>query len=49
MASEHIAQRKLMQRKAAATLDMLRATPGNRLKALKIVREAPSSISINGQ
>ena len=39
MASERIAQSKLMQRKAAATLDMLRAKPGNRLEALKIVRE----------
>ncbi|MFT7123539.1 MAG: proteic killer suppression protein [Bermanella sp.] len=49
MAFERIAQRKLMQLKAAATLDMLRTPPGNRLEALKSNRKGQYSIRINGQ
>jgi proteic killer suppression protein len=49
MAFERIAQRKLMQLKAAATLDMLRKPPGNRLEAQKSDRKGQYSIRINGQ
>jgi proteic killer suppression protein len=49
MAFERIAQRKLMQLKAAETIDMLRTPPGNRLEALKSDRKGQYSIRINGQ
>ena len=37
---ERVAQRKLAQLDAAATLDFLRVPPGNRLKALKVIVRA---------
>ena len=46
MAFERIAQRKLMQIKAAETLDMLRTPPGNRLEALKSDRKDHSTVSV---
>ena len=48
VAFERIAQRKLMQLKAAETLDML-GPSGNRLEALKRDRKGQYSIRINGQ
>jgi len=48
VAFERIAQRKLMQLKAAETLDML-GPSGNRLEALKSDRKGQYSIRINGQ
>ena len=48
-AIERVAQRKLAQLDAAATLDFLRAPPGNRLEALKGDREGLYSIRINAQ
>ena len=46
---ETVAQRKLAQLDAAATLDFLRAPPGNRLEALKGDRVGTHSIRINAQ
>ena len=46
---ERVAQRKLAQLDAAATLDFLRAPPGNRLEALKGDRVGTHSIRINAQ
>ena len=46
---ERVAQRKLAQLDAAATLDFLRVPPGNRLKALKGDRQGYYSIRINDQ
>ena len=48
VAFERIAQRKLMQLKAAETLGML-GPSGNRLEALKRDRKGQYSIRINGQ
>ena len=42
-----VAERKLAQLNAAATLDFLRAPPGNRLEALKGDRAGQHSIRIN--
>ena len=44
---ERVAQRKLAQLDAAATLDFLRAPPGNRLEALRGDRSGSYSIRIN--
>jgi proteic killer suppression protein len=44
-----VAERKLMQLNAAATLDFLRAPPDNRLEALKGDRAGQFSIRINEQ
>ena len=44
-----VAERKLIQLNAAATLDFLRAPPGNRLEALKGARAGHFSIRINEQ
>jgi proteic killer suppression protein len=44
-----VAERKLIQLNAAATLDFLRAPPGNRLEALKGDRAGQYSIRINEQ
>jgi proteic killer suppression protein len=44
-----VAERKLVQLNAAATLDFLRAPPGNRLEALKGDRAGQFSIRINDQ
>ena len=44
-----MAERKLIQLNAAATLDFLRAPPGNHLEALKGVRAGQYSIRINEQ
>ena len=49
VAFERIAQRKLMQLKAAETLDMLRVPPGNRLEVLKGDRKGQCSIRTNHQ
>jgi toxin HigB-1 len=49
MAFERIAQCKLMQLKAAESLDMLRTLPENPLEALKSDRKGQFSIRINGQ
>ncbi|ODS22961.1 excinuclease ABC subunit A [Candidatus Endobugula sertula] len=49
IAFERVAQRKLMQLKAAETLDMLRTPPGNRLEALAGNRKGQYSIRINDQ
>ena len=49
VAFERIAQRKLAQLNAAATLDFLRVPPGNRLEALKGDRKGQYSIRINDQ
>ena len=46
---ESIARRKLDQLHAAATLDFLRAPPGNRLEALSGDRRGQHSIRINDQ
>lgn len=46
---ERVAQRKLAQLDAAATLKFLRAPPGNRLEALKGNRDGSYSIRINDQ
>jgi toxin HigB-1 len=46
---EAVARRKLDQVHAAATLDFLRAPPGNRLKALKGDRAGQHSIRVNEQ
>lgn len=44
-----VAERKLTQLHAAATLDSLRAPPGNRLEALTSDRLGQHSIRINDQ
>ncbi|HTY04469.1 MAG TPA: type II toxin-antitoxin system RelE/ParE family toxin [Rhodocyclaceae bacterium] len=44
-----VAERKLTQLHAAATLDSLRAPPGNRLEALTGGRQGQHSIRINDQ
>ena len=44
---ERAARRKLAQLDAAATLDFLRAPPGNRLEALRGDRRGAYSIRIN--
>ena len=44
---ERVAQRKLAQLDAAATLEFLRAPPGSRLEELKGNREGQYSIRIN--
>ena len=44
-----VAERKLTQLHAAATLDSLRAPPGNRLEALTGDRQGQHSIRINDQ
>ena len=44
---ERIAQRKLAQLEAAATLEFLRAPPGNQLEALRGDRKGSYSIRIN--
>ena len=44
-----VAERKLAQLDAAATLDFLRAPPGNRLELLKGDRAGQWSIRINDQ
>ena len=49
VAFERIAQRKLAQLDAAATLDFLRVPPGNRLEALRGNRRGQHSIRINDQ
>lgn len=46
---ERVAQRKLAQLDAAATLDFLRVPPGNRLELLKGERQGAYSIRINNQ
>ena len=46
---ERVAQRKLAQLDAAATLGFLRVPPGNRLEALKGDRAGSYSIRINDQ
>ena len=49
VAIERVAQRKLAQLDAAATLDFLRVPPGNRLEALRGDREGFHSIRINAK
>ena len=44
---QRVAERKLAQLHAAATLEFLRAPPGNRLEALKGDRRGQYSIRIN--
>ena len=44
-----VAERKLQQIDSAATLDALRAPPGNRLEPLTIDRTGQHSIRINDQ
>jgi len=46
---EAVARRKLVQLNAAATLDFLRAPPGNQLEALKGDRAGQHSIRVNDQ
>jgi len=46
---ERIAQRKLAQLDAAASLDFLRSPPGNRLERLRGDRKGYFSIRINNQ
>ena len=46
---ERIARRKLAQLDAAATLDFLRAPPGNRLEVLRGDRKGSYSIRINNR
>lgn len=46
---QRIAQRKLKLIGGAATLDFLRAPPGNRLEQLSGTRQGQWSIRINGQ
>ena len=48
-AFERVAQRKLAQLDAAATLDFLRVPPGNRLESLKGERHGSYSVRINDQ
>lgn len=48
-AFERDARRKLAQLDAAATLDFLRAPPGNRLEALRGDRAGSYSIRVNDQ
>jgi proteic killer suppression protein len=48
-AIQTVAERKLAQLDAAATLDFLRAPPGNRLEPLRGDREGTYSIRINDQ
>jgi proteic killer suppression protein len=48
-AIRRVAERKLIQLNAAATLDFLRAPPGNRLEAVKGDRAGQCSIRINEQ
>lgn len=48
-AIQEAAERKLTQLDAAATLDFLRAPPGNRLEALKGDRKGQHSIRVNDQ
>jgi len=48
-AIRRVAERKLTQLNAAATLDFLRAPPGNHLEALKGNRLGQYSIRINEQ
>ncbi len=47
LATRAVAERKLAQLNAAATLDFLRAPPGNRLESLKGDRAGQWSIRIN--
>jgi toxin HigB-1 len=47
--AQSVALRKLDQLDAAATLDDLRAPPGNRLEALKGARRSQHSVRINDQ
>ncbi len=49
IAIERVVQRKLAQLNAAATLDFLRAPPGNRLEALRGDRLGQYSIRISDQ
>jgi len=49
VAFERVAQRKLAQLDAAATLNFLKVPPGNRLEALKGRRAGQHSIRINDQ
>ena len=49
VAIERVAQRKLAQLDAAATLEFLRVPPGNRLEALRGDRSGSYSIRINNQ
>ena len=49
VAFERVAQRKLAQLNAAATLDFLRVPPGNRRESLKGNRQGSDSIRINDQ
>lgn len=49
VAFEFVARRKLVQLNAAATLDFLRAPPGNRLEPLSGNRVGQHSIRINDQ
>lgn len=44
-----VVERKLTQLEAAATLDFLRAPPGNRLEALQGDRKGQHSIRVNDQ
>ena len=44
-----VAERKLTQLEAAATLDFLRSPPGNRLEALHVDRKGQWSIRVNDQ
>jgi proteic killer suppression protein len=46
---KRVAERKLTQLHAAASLDSLRAPPGNRLEALTGDRQGQHSIRINDQ
>ncbi len=48
-AIQGVVERKLAQLDAAATLDFLRAPPGNRLEALKGDRKGQYSIRVNDQ
>jgi proteic killer suppression protein len=48
-AIQEVAERKLTQLDAAATLDFLRAPPGNRLEALRGDRKGQWSIRVNDQ
>lgn len=48
-AIRRVAERKLIQLNAAATLDFLRSPPGNHLEALKGDRAGQFSIRINEQ
>jgi proteic killer suppression protein len=48
-AISHVATRKLAQLDAAATLEFLRAPPGNRLEALRGDRKGLHSIRVNEQ